>query len=383
MAPWSMLEPVTTTVDASLREGDRREWQRHPVDVARLTVRLALLVVVLGMTAAFPTALTNISTDLIELFTRMPMPLRYLLVGVAQLAILVVPIVTVVWLFRRQTRAATLLVVGAGVAGGLVMLWLTDWLNRAAPPTSIADLPSGSFIASDFPSIAYLAALVAGTTAASPMMTTPWRKVAWIAVAVTALVRAITATQAPVSILVTLVVGSAVGSAVLVAFGSPQRRPGSATLRDGLAAAGFDVDELGDEHAGRHLRAYRGTADGAPIEVVYLDQDDRDLELFSRVLRSIRVRDVDEQRMSVKPRVRAAQLALNTAMAERAGVRISTVECVAPTDRDSAIVALSVPPGRAMADLDGDDISDAALDDAWRQVGLLHERADRAPFTQP
>jgi len=364
---------MTATVDASLREGDRREWQRHPVDVARLTLRVVLLVVVLAMTAAFPTALTNISTDLVELFTRMPTALRYLLVGVAQLTILVVPVVTVVWLFRRQTRAATLLVVGAGVAGGLVMLLLTDWLNRTAPPTAIADLPSGSFIASDFPSIAYLAALVAGATAASPMMTAPWRKVAWLAVAIAAFVRVITATQAPVSILVTLVVGSAVGSAMLVAFGSPQRRPGSATLRAGLAAAGFEVDELGDEHAGRHLRAYRGRAAGAPIEVVYLDQDDRDLELFSRVLRSIRVRDVDEQRMSVKPRVRAAQLALNTTMAERAGVRIPTVECVAPTDRDSAIVALSVPPGRAMADLDGDEISDAALDDAWRQVGLLHD----------
>ncbi len=59
---------VTATLDAAVREGDRREWQRHPVDVARLTLRLALLIVVLAMTAALPTALTNISTDLIELF---------------------------------------------------------------------------------------------------------------------------------------------------------------------------------------------------------------------------------------------------------------------------------------------------------------------------
>lgn len=362
---------MSATVDATLREGDRREWERHPVDVARLSVRLALLTFVLAVTAAFPTALTNVSTDLIELFARIPRALRYLLVGVAQLTILIVPVVTAVWLLMRRTRAAMLLVVGAGVAGGLVMVTLTDWLNRASPPTAIADLPSDSFVATDFPSIAYLAALVAGATAASPMMTAQWRKIAWSAVAVTAVVRVITATQAPVSILVTLVLGSAVGSAALVAVGSPQRRPGSATLRAGLAAAGFDVDELGEEHAGRHLRAYRGTADGALIEVIYLDQDDRDLELFSRVLRSIRVRDVDEQRMSVKPRVRAAQLALNTTMAGRAGVRIPEVLCVAPTDRDSAVVALSVPAGRALSELD--HISDAALDDVWRQVGLLHD----------
>jgi undecaprenyl-diphosphatase len=364
---------VTATVDAALRDGDRREWQRHPVDVARLALRLTLLAVVMALTAAFPSALTNISLDLIELFGRIPRPARYALVGVAQLAIVAVPLVVIVWLLVRRTRAATLLVVGAGVAGGIVMLLLTDWLNRAAPPTPVVDLPSNSFLPSDFPSTAYLAALVAGATAASPLMAASWRKVAWIAVGVTALVRILTATQAPVSVLVTVVLGSAIGSGVLVAFGSPQRRPGSATLRAGLTAAGFEVDELGDEEAVRDVRTYRGTADGTPIEVVYLDQDDRDVELFSRVLRSIRVRDVDEQRLSVKPRVRSAQFALSTTMAERAGVRAPAVLAVAPVENDSAIVVTSAPSGRTLAELDDHQVSDRALDDLWRQVGLLHE----------
>jgi hypothetical protein len=64
------------------------------------------------------------------------------------------------------------------------------------------------------------------------------------------------------------------------------------------------------------------------------------------VLRSIRVRDVDEQRLSVKPQVRAAQLALATSMAERAGVRVPTVLSVAPVDRDSAIIVTAAPQGR-------------------------------------
>jgi glycosyltransferase 2 family protein len=363
---------VSTTVEAALREADRREWQRHPVDGARLAMRLTLLAVVLAVTAVFPTALTNVSLDLIELFGRMPRQLRYVLVGVAQLAILTVPLIVIAWLLVRRTRAATLLVAGSAMAGGIVMVLLTDWLNRAAPPTPVVDLPSNSFIATDFPSAAYLAALVAGATAASPMMTAPWRRVAWIAVGVTALVRIITATQAPVSLVVTLVLGSAVGSAVLVAFGSPQRRPGSATLRAGLAAAGFEVDDLGDERTVRDMRTYQGTADGRSIDVVFLDQDDRDIELFSRVLRSIRVRDVDEQRLSVKPQVRAAQLALATSMAERAGVRVPTVLSVAPVDRDSAIIVTAAPQGRTLAELDADDVSDAALEDLWRQVGLMH-----------
>ena len=365
------METTTEVVETTLREHDRRDWQRHPVDVARLVSRLALLVLVLVLTAAFPSALTNLSADLVRMFARMPLAVRYGLVGIAQLSILVIPVIIVAWMLLRRTRQATALVVGAAVAGGVVMVLLTDWLERAAPPTDVTDLPSESFLPTDFPSTAYLAALVAGAAVASPMMTVSWRRVAWIAVTVTAVVRVLTATQAPVSIAVTVTLGSAIGSAVLVIFGSPQRRPGSATLRAGLAGAGFEVDELGDEGTLRGVRTYRGTASGTAIDVVYLDQDDRDVELFSRVIRSIRVRDVDEQRLSVKPRIRAAQLVTATSMASRSGAHVPEVLSVAPAERDSAIIATAAPSGSRLRELD--DVSDSALDDLWRQVGLLHD----------
>ncbi len=366
--------PVGTTtegVETTLREHDRRDWQRHPVDVARLVWRLSLLALVLVLTAVFPSALTDLSADFVRMFARMPDAVRYALVGIAQLSIVLIPLVILGWMLLRRTRGATLLVVGGAVSGGIVMVLLTDWLDRAAPPTDVTDLPSNSLLPTDFPSTAYLAALVAGAAVASPMMTVYWRRVAWIAVTVTAVVRVVTATQAPVSIVVTVTLGSAIGSAVLVIFGSPQRRPGSATLRAGLAAAGFEVDELGDEVTVRGVRTYSGTASDTAIDVVYLDQDDRDVELFSRVMRSIRVRDVDEQRLSVKPRVRAAQLATATSMAQRSGARVPEVLSVAPAERDSAIIATAAPAGRPLRELD--DLSDAALDDLWRQVGLLHD----------
>lgn len=367
--------PVTSTIDTvvELREGDRRDWRRHPVDVARLVVRIVLLLLVLGFTALLPAALTNVSIDLVHLFNRLPSPIRYACVVAAQLSMIVIPVVIITWLLVRRTRAATMLVVGASVVSGLVMVVLTDWLNRAAPPTEITDLPSNSFIATDFPSSAYLAALVAGATVASPLMTLNWRRIAWSAVAVTAVVRMLSATQAPVNIAVVLTLGSALGSAALVIFGSPQRRPGSATLRAALAGGGFEVDHLGDESSTRGLRTYHGTAQGRPVDVVYLDRDDRDAELLARVVRSIRVRDVEENRLSVKPRIRAAQIALATAMAERTGARVPEILAVVPAPRDSAVYASSGPPGTALSDLDAEQVSDAGLDDLWRQLGLLHE----------
>jgi len=369
------VDVTTTEVQrTALRETDRRDWQRAPVDVARLVLRLGLLGFVLFLTAVFPGALTSVSADAVRFFARMPEPFRYALVGLAQLAILVVPIVIVGWLLTRRTRAATLLVIASGLVGGITMVLLTDWLNRAAPPTAITDLPSASFLASSFPSAAYLAALVAGASTASPMMMQPWRRIAWSAVWVTVVVRMITATQAPVNLFVTLALGSAIGSAALVIFGSPRRRPGAASIRAGLADSGFAIDELADEDDERGGRRYHGRAGGEPVDVVYLDRDDRDVELFARVVRSIRVRGVDEQRISVRPRIRAAQLAQSTMMAQRAGARVQEVLAIAPTGTESSIIVLGAASaaGSTLRELTDDEVSDAALDDAWRQLGLLH-----------
>ena len=359
---------------SALREDDRREWQRHPVDVARLALRVGFLGLLLALTAAFPSALQNVSADLVGLFVRMPAPARYLLVGLAQLAIVVIPAIIVWWLASRRAVRTAGLVVGAAVAGGVVMLLLTDWLDRAAPPTELSDLPSGSFVATDFPSVAYLAALVAGAAAASPMMTVTWRKVAWVAIGSAAAVRILSATQAPVNVAVTVALGGVVGSTMLVAFGSPQRRPGSASLRAWLADGGVHVDAIGDESSARGLRRYHGSVDGRPAEIVYLDRDDRDVELFARIVRSIRVRDVDEQRISVKPRERSAQWATSTTMAERANAPVPEVLAVVPADNESAIIAFTAAPGTPLADLDADTVTDDALDATWVAVGRLHDR---------
>lgn len=372
-----MRHAVVVTDTAShdtvvLGEADRRDWERHPVDVARLVWRSLMLLVVLGLTAAFPSALTNVSADLVRLFVRMPEPLRYALVGAAQLTLLVLPIVLVGWLITQRTRRAALLVVGSAVVGGVLMLLLTDWLQRVAPPTDITDLPSDSFLPTDVPSIAFLAALTAGAATASPMMAGVWKRAAWGVVILAAVVRALSATQAPVGIAVTLALGSAVGSLALAVFGSPRRRPGSATLRSALSAGGIEIDELADEEHQTGVRTYRATMDGRVVEVQFVDRDDRDVELLSRLWRAVRVRDVEAQRSAVRPRTRAAQHAVVADMAGRAGVRVADVLAVVPGPGDSAVVVLDPPPGTPLADVTDADASDAGLDDLWAQVDRLH-----------
>ncbi len=129
---------------------------------------------------------------------------------------------------------------------------------------------------------------------------------------------------------------------------------------------------LGDESRADGVRGYRGRSSGELIDVWFLDQDDRDAEVFARLVRSIRVRDVDEQRLSVSPRSRAAQLATSTSMTWRSGARVPEVLSVAPADRNSAIVATRAPAGTVLRDAMPEAVTDAALDDLWTQVELLH-----------
>ena len=363
-------------VSAPLREGDRRVWRRHPGDVARLVWRSALLLVLLAITAVIPTALSNASADLVRLFQLIPDPIRYAFVGVVQIAVVTIPLMTLVWLLMRRSIAEAALVVGAGVAGGSVMVFLTDWLARAAPPAEIDAISSSSFIPAGFPSAALLGALVAGAAAASPLMTTSWKRVAWVGVGTAILARLLTATQAPVNVAVTVAVGLVVGSAVLVAVGSPVRRPGAASLRSALLDAGFEVDDLREEESHTGRRTYLGTSSGRDVEVVFLDRDDRDADLLAQLLRSVRVHSVDEDSLSLRPERRVEHEALVTLMAQQAGTRVPSVYAISSSERESAVIALDVPRGTSLDEVSGNSdpspIDDTGLDDLWRQFETMH-----------
>ena len=118
----------------ALHVSDRRFWRRHPGDVVRLVVRSLVLALLLVLTAAFPRGMGNVSSSLIELFAELPNAARYALIGFAQILIVVIPIGILVWLYLRRSTLEALMVLGAAVAGGVIMALLTDWLVRAAPP---------------------------------------------------------------------------------------------------------------------------------------------------------------------------------------------------------------------------------------------------------
>ncbi len=334
------------------------------------------LLAAFGAAAAVPDALSNVSADIVRLAGRLPASLRDLLVGIMQVAIIVAPIVLVIWAARwRRGRQLAVVLLG-GLVALVVMSLLIDWLDRIAPPSLVDIDPEDSWFADvDFPSVSYVAGLAAVVTMVAPAVSRGWRHVAWSTVALAALVRTMTATQVPVNVAIAATMGVFVGSAVLVAVGAPVRRPGRERLDEALSAVRLDLAELDDTVvAAADGRAWRGrTVDGRAIRLVYVGADERDTDLLYRFWRRLRVKGLEDESPGATPRRLARNEALVTSVAASRGVDVPRVLGLDESDDGSAVLAVEWPEAVPLASLAAEEVDDDVLARVWHEVRGLHD----------
>lgn len=358
-----------------LPEGEAEEWRRHPSDLARLVASGLLVAVVLAAVAIDPDALRNASADVVRLAGRLPAVLRSLLVGITQVMVLLVPLLLVVraalW---RRGRELGVLAVAAAVAA-LAMVVLKGWLDDAVPPNVITDLPDDAWVlGATFPSVPYLAALAAVVTVLASSLDRSWRRFGWACVGAAALLRLLTASQAPVNVSVTVVLGVFVGSLVLVAFGAPVRRPGAAVLRDALAGMGLDVPRLAVDPRGSTNVVVGRASDGTDVRLVVLGRDDRDADLLYRAWRALRVKGIEDESPGWSAARRAHREALVTLLAAEAGVAVPRVLGVHDGEYGDTSIAYEQLDARRLSDLPADELDDDLLRATWAEVRRLHAR---------
>ena len=142
--------------------------------------------------------------------------------------------------------------------------------------------PRGSWLASAaFPGPPLIAAAAAVIVAASPWLSRPWRRAAWLTLLVVAVVRLVTGTVLPMELVIAIATGVTVGAAVLVVFGVPDRRMGPDEIADALRRAGVPVGSVWPAGEAKGSRPFgAATRDGRLfIKVLGSDQRDADLKL--------------------------------------------------------------------------------------------------------
>ena len=119
------------------------------------------------------------------------------------------------------------------VAGG-ALAGILHLIGGGHPPAVAASTGQDAWLASAaFPGPALLASAVAVTVAASPWLSRPWRRAAWITLCAVAAARLVAGTVLPMELILALAAGVTVEAGVLVTLGVPDRRMGP----DGIAAA--------------------------------------------------------------------------------------------------------------------------------------------------
>jgi uncharacterized protein (TIRG00374 family) len=296
------------------------------------------------------------------------------LTGLVQVAcVAAAALVVTATLRHRRFRLLGGLAIAAAVAA-LAGAGIFYWLRGQQPAALTADLARGSWLASAaFPGPPLIAAAAAVIVAASPWMSRPWRRAAWLTLLAVAAARLLTGTILPMELVVALAAGVTVGAAVLVVFGVPDQRIGPDGIAEALRRGGVPVSSVSPaEVESKGSRPFAAvTADGRRLFIKALGSDQRDADLLYRAYRAVRLRNVGDTRPAVSLFQAVEHQALVGVMAERAGVDVPGVHRVVRAG-DTALLVMEWVGGCSLEQLSTEQISDDLLARLWAEVDKLH-----------
>ena len=177
----------------------------------------------------------------------------------------------------------------------------------------------------------------------------------------------------PSDILAALFLGWGAAALVHLAFGSPGGRPTTAQVAASLAELGVsaqDVQLSPTQPTGWSL--FLAHDDHGPLWVRVIGRDEADSQFFAKVWRSLVYKDSGPQLFLTRAQD-VEHEAYTLLLAERAGVRVPEVVVAGTAGPGAALRVAREPDGQKLADLDAETVTDALLEELWRQVRALHE----------
>lgn len=355
---------------------DATDRYRHPSDLARLVFALTILGVLSLLETIAPLGLLSVTVDLLSLVEDLPPALSDGLVGVVQLVATAAPILTFFVLVWRRRFALVTIVLLAAVIAFAAMALLSGTVDNTVPIGELGFESTNSwFIGSEYPSSSYIASLTAMLVAGSPWLPRRWRRAGWTLIIAALIARILSATEVPLRTGLLLAVGAAAGSSALLVFGAPRRRVDVAAVAAALRGAGIDVTRIAPfEHAGPDPLFEVEQTDRSPLVVKVLGRDQRDADWLYSSWRSLTIKDLGDSGAIREPSLAVQREVVAMSVFDAAGLVTPRVDAVLTTPDEAAILAMTEVEGSELVTLDGGDVSDAAVHDAFRQVALLQHR---------
>ncbi|WP_411120514.1 lysylphosphatidylglycerol synthase domain-containing protein [Streptomyces sp. x-19] len=354
----------------------------RPADLLRLLLGIAGIALVLALATFAHGTTQGLKNDIGQGAGAAP-PLLINLAGLASsVLVLIVPVAFAVErLIKRDGLRIADGVLAAVLAHGVSLA--TDlWVAEAAPASIRSaltqPLANGSLSA---PVHSYLAPVIAYMTAVGMSRRPRWRVAMWCVLLLDAFAVLIGRYTTPFAIVVTVLIGWTVAFGTLYAVGSPNVRPTGQNLLAGLRRVGFRpvsamrAEDAGSpEHTDRGRRYLVTLEDGPPIDVTVVDREQQAQGFFYRVWRRLSLRGINQRRSLQSLRQALEQEALLSYAAIAAGANAPKLIATSELGPDAVMLVYEHIGGRTFDALADDEITDALMHSAWRQVAALQSR---------
>jgi glycosyltransferase 2 family protein len=336
-------------------------------------VRLAAAVVVLACCLLVIRYDTRLDRAITEVIHPPPRTITWLVTVVYQVGSFGVAIVLVLLavLARRWeiARDIGLSAVGTVAVSGILAVWLGSHGGR----------PSGIVVDGydlRFP-VLQIALFMAVATAALPYLARTVQRLVEIFITLVALACIVDAQGLPLNVLGSLAIGWGVTAVVRLVFGSPLGLPSAEDVRLLLAELGIVVTEVRPAAVqvwgvARFTANEVGGADPASgLGIAVYGRDAADARLLTKAGRFVLYRDSGPS-LTITRLQQVEHEAYLTLRAGRAGVAVPEVlEAGTAGPSGDALLVYRWPAGTALAEADAAGISDATLDDVYRQLLTL------------
>jgi glycosyltransferase 2 family protein len=384
---------VTPAQPGEIQVTDQLERRiRKPVDGLRCVVSCIEIFVLAVAAVAANATTTGVETDIVGASRRLPRALLDIAPPVSLFALLILPVALAVYqLVRGQVRHLV-----EAVATGVLALIVAEVANILLSRAAAARLYDAIVMSHTSHADALdpaLAALIAYATMIGLAGRPAWRNALGLAIGVYAIVQLAALHTTVLSILLTLLVGRAIGLAVRYLAGTTSQRPTALDIATALSAGGLLVTAIqrvrqpGPRGGGsRHYAAT--TAAGDQLDVVVYDRDQQAAGAFYRLYRSLWLRGQVSRNAPLSVDHTVERRALLTYATEDAGVPTPRLRALVRVGPEAAVLAYDHCQGTTLASRNP-GAGDAELGCLWDEVGQLHAHhvthraltADRILFT--
>jgi uncharacterized membrane protein YbhN (UPF0104 family)/tRNA A-37 threonylcarbamoyl transferase component Bud32 len=351
---------------------------RIPADSIRCVIALAEIALLIGVALLASATATGVEFDLVGASRRLPVALLHLLGWAGGIALLILPIALAIKLLMvRQYRRLGEAVATGGITVGVVAL-VNVLLNQPflrqlhiALHTTTAGVTGQHAATLD----GYLAGLVAYMTVVGLRGRAHWRSTFLTAIGFYAVASLADTTHTTVlSLLITVAIGSAVGSGLRYALGTTTGRPTAAEI---AAALGIEHEPITAirrvANGGSEVRRYSAsTRTGERLDVTVFDRDQQAADAFYRLYRRVRLKANVSRSAPLSLEGAIERQALLIYATEDSGVLTPRLRAVIRVGPDAAVIATDHISGRTLAEL-GETTTDDQLRRIWDTVLLLHK----------